>query len=112
MEWLVDAPWREYPAGLVMIVGAMAAVFGARRGVDGIVRPLRDTGKALTFYRGFRQTVLGLALLGVGAAWLWQSPLLLSLSLIIGAGEIFESSLDVWALTKGKDFRINITLRR
>jgi hypothetical protein len=26
--------------------------------------------------------------------------------LIIGAGEVFESSLDVWALTKGKDLRL------
>ena len=106
MEWLVDAAWRDYPATLLMSIGALVAVIGARRQADGIMRPVGDPAKALTWMRGFRQTIIGLAVLGTGAAWLWQAPWLLAISLIIGAGEVFESSLDVWALTKGKDLRL------
>jgi hypothetical protein len=106
MEWLVDASWREYPAAVVMLAGGIVALIGARCQADGITRPISDPAKAITWMRGFRQTVLGLAVLGTAAAWLWQAPWLLALSLIIGAGEIFESSLDVWALTKGKDLRL------
>lgn len=106
MDWLVDAAWREYPAAVLMATGGLLALIGARRQADGILRPIGDPAKALTWMRGFRQTILGLALLGTAAAWLWQAPWLLALSLIIGAGELFESSLDVWALTRGKDLRL------
>jgi hypothetical protein len=106
MEWLVDAPWREYPAAVIMLAAGLLAFAGVRRQADGIMRPIGDPAKAVTWMRGFRQTILGLAAMGVAAAWLWQAPWLLALSLIIGAGEIFESSLDVWALTKGKDLRL------
>jgi hypothetical protein len=106
MEWLVDPEWRTYPAAFVMAAGALIAIAGTRRQIDGITRPIGDPAKAVTWMRGFRRTIIGLAILGVGAAWMWQAPWLLALALIIGAGEGFESSLDVWALTKGQDLRL------
>ena len=30
----------------------------------------------------------------------------------LSSGELFESSLDIWGLTKAKDLRISITIRR
>jgi hypothetical protein len=105
-------PGRTYPAAILMALGTLIAVLGTRRQADGILRPMGDPAKAVTWMRGFRQTIAGLAVLGIGAAWLWQAPWLLALSLIIGAGEIFESSLDVWALTKGKDLQLGPRVNR
>jgi hypothetical protein len=68
--------------------------------------PVRDPDKGLTWMLGFRLTVAGLAVAGVGAAWLWQRPFLLALALSIGGGELFESSLDVFALRRGRRWRI------
>jgi hypothetical protein len=106
MEAIWEVTWRLYPASLLALAGALIALTGVRRQVVGIMRPVREPGKGLAWMRGFRQTVIGLAVLGVAAAWLLDAPWLLALALIIGAGELFESSLDIWALTKGKDFRI------
>jgi len=101
-----------YPALLLMAPGLVTMLLGARRQAHGILLPVRDPAKALTWLRGFRQTIVGLALLGVGTAWLFGAAWLLAISLIIGGGELFESSLDIWGLTKAKDLRISITIRR
>lgn len=112
MEWLVDAPWKDNPAAILMALGTLIAVVGTRRQATGIMMPTGASAKAVTWMRGFRQTIAGLALLGIGAAWLWQAPWLLALSLVIGAGEIFESSLDVWALTRGRDLQLGPRLNK
>ena len=51
--------------------------------------------------RGFRSTVIGLALLGIAAAWTWQLVWLLVLSLAIGGEETFESSIHAYAIRRG-----------
>jgi hypothetical protein len=113
MEWLVESDWRQLPAAILMAVGAAVAIVGFRRQIDGIARPIGDPAKGLTWMRGFRRTIIGLAILGIGAAWMWQAPWLLALCLIIGAGEVFESSLDVWALNGGaKNLRLGPRTRR
>src|SRR5262245_28692458 len=107
MDWLVESDWRQLPAASLMLTGVLLAIEGARRQIGGITRPIGDPSKGLTWMRGFRRTIIGLAILGIGAAWMWQAPWLLALSLVIGAGEVFESSLDVWALSGGgKDLRL------
>ena len=47
-------------------------------------------------------SILGLALAGVGASWLWNLKWLLILSLAIGGEEILESSLVIYGLKRGK----------
>ena len=106
MSWILDWVWSGYAAAALMAAGAYLTLVGLRRQVDGITRPIGDPAKTVTWMRGFRRTIIGLAALGIGAAWMWEAPWLLALSLIIGGGEVFESSLDVWALTKGKDLRL------
>jgi hypothetical protein len=110
MEWGLELARHEYPAAALMVVGSIVAVMGMRRAGRGIAKPIGESSKVVTFYRGFRQAVVGLAVVGVGAAWMWHAPWLLALSLVIGLGELLESTIDIWAVTKGKDFRI--TLRR
>ena len=106
MGGLLGAEAGTYAAALLMAVGAAVALIGLRREWDGIRRPLRDPAKVLTWYRGFRLSIIGLALLGIGAAWLWELTWLLVLSLAIGGEETLESSIFVFALTKGKDLRL------
>lgn len=64
--------------------------------------PVRDPNKGLTWMIGFRLTIVGLAIAGVAAAWAWHSVFVLVLALLIGGGETFESSLDIFALKRGR----------
>ncbi len=70
MGGLFGAEAGTYSAALLMAVGLVVAALGLRREWDGFRRPLRDPAKVLTWYRGFRLSIIGLALLGIGAAWL------------------------------------------
>lgn len=103
-------PWHYFPAWTLMAVGGLVALVGTRREIVGLRMPWKHPGKALTFMVGFRISVIGLALMGIGAAWAWDILWLLVLSLAIGGEETLESTVHIYALTKGKDLRI--TYRR
>lgn len=102
METIVDLPWRAYPASVLLGGGALLAAYGLVRQIRGIVMPVRDPDKGLTWMVGFRLTIVGLAVAGVAAAWVWHSAFVLVLALLIGGGETFESSLDIFALRRGR----------
>jgi hypothetical protein len=102
MEAIVELSWRIYPAYALLATGAALAAYGLTVQYRGIVKPIRDPDKNLTWMRGFRLTVVGLAVAGIAAAWAWQSVFLLVLALLIGGGETFESSLDIFALRRGR----------
>ena len=51
--------------------------------------------------RGFRLTVIGLALAAIAAAWAWQLGWLLVLALAIGGEETLESSIHAYAIQRG-----------
>lgn len=102
MHALIDLSWRGYPAAVLMALGAALALRGLRTELEGMKRPARDPAKALTVMRGFRLAVVGLALVGLGAAWAWQLAWLLALSLAIGGEETLESSIAIFALRRGR----------
>ena len=102
MDTIVDLTWRIYPAFVILGGGALLAAYGLLVQFRGIVKPIRDPEKNLTWMRGFRLTIIGLAIAGVAAAWAWHSAFLLVLALLIGGGETFESSLDIFALRRGR----------
>jgi hypothetical protein len=81
------------PTGLVMLV------LGFRRGAAGMRRHHRDPPRALALLRGFRISIVGLCLAGVGAGLLWDVGWLVALSLIIGGEELFESTIVITAMT-------------
>jgi hypothetical protein len=54
--------------------------------------PWSSTARLLTWLRGFRLTIVGLALVGIALSWLWGETWLLVLSLGIAGEEIFETS--------------------
>ena len=105
MEVLDLAP-EEWAAWVLMALGGPVAAAGLRLEWAAIIRPQKDPGKALAFFRGFRMSVIGLALIGIGAGWLWDQTWLLVLSCAIGLEETIESTIDIFALTRGKDLRL------
>ena len=103
MEAVTDLSWRIYPAWAIMVLGAGLASWGLRLEAHGLFRALRgDSAKNLTWIKGFRLSVFGLAVLGLGAAWNWSLVWLLVLSLAIGGEEILESSLVIYGLRRAK----------
>jgi hypothetical protein len=92
---------------LVMVgIGIPVAAHGLRVEWRGIRMPIRHPDKVLTFFRGFRLSIIGLALIGIGVALMTDQLWLLLLSIAIGIEETIESSIDVFALTRGKDLRL------
>jgi hypothetical protein len=101
MEALMDLSWRLYLALPLMVLGAALAVWGIKRGVHGLICALRgDSAQLVTLMEGFRLAIVGLVVTGIGAAWAWHIPWLLVLSLVMGAGEMLESSIDIFALRR------------
>jgi hypothetical protein len=81
------------PAGLALLV------LGIRRAAAGVRRYHRDPPRSLALLRGFRISVVGLCLAGVGAGLLWNITWLVGLSLIIGGEELLESTVVITAMT-------------
>ncbi|MEX0682204.1 MAG: hypothetical protein WD904_01235 [Dehalococcoidia bacterium] len=98
--------WQTVAQIALMLAGVPLAVRGLWREWDAILRPIGDPEKVLKFFRGFRMSIIGLSLIGLGAGWLWDQTWLIVLSAAIGFEETIESSIDIFAMTRGKDFRI------
>ena len=66
------------------------------------VRPPGGPERALAYLYSFRRVVVGLALVGAGAAWVEQVPWLLAACVCIGVGELLESSYYIGVLRWGQ----------
>jgi hypothetical protein len=87
-----------------MAVGGVCAVWGACQGWEGLRGAVRGAAvQLIPLMEGFRACIIGLALVGIGAAWVWHLPALLVLVLAIGRGEVFEMSRILFALRHGAD---------
>ena len=107
METLVHLSWRLYIAVPLMMLGAALAVWGSKRGLKGLLRAVRgDSTHLIPFMEGFRATIIGLALVGLGVAWVWHLTWLLVLSLATAGGETLETSLILCALRHGSSLEI------
>jgi hypothetical protein len=98
MEDVLQSGWGSVAAVALLALGVVTAVRGVRRCRDAFPRPRAASMQPLGWMRGFRLTMIGLALAGVGAAWLWDLGWLLLLSLAIGGEETLESSIAIHAL--------------
>jgi hypothetical protein len=94
----IDPFWAHPAAIALLICGLVLVVRGLRGGRDGARALLGTRTDMLSRIEGFRLTVFGLVLIGVGAAVLGQAKWLLLLALGIGVVEILESStlIAVW----------------
>ena len=100
METLTDLSWRIYPASALMALGVAILSSGIRLEVEGIRRPTGDSMKMVTVIRGFRITVIGVSLAGLGASWTWHIMWLFVLSLVFGGEEVLESSVHLFILRR------------
>ncbi|SRR6266542_5431885 len=108
MEALESVSWQTVAATSLLASGAPLLIAGLWREWDGLRRPLRDPAKVLTWVRGFRLSMIGLALAGSGAGCLFGQTWLVVLSLAISGEETLESSIMHFALTRGRDLRITV----
>ena len=104
MDALVELTWRGYPATALMLLGAVVAARAVLLCRAAWRRPLSGPMQPLAWMEGFRLFVIGLALAGIGAAWLWQLGWLLALSLAIGGEETLESSIAITALRRARRY--------
>ncbi len=93
----LDPAWGTAALGL-MIGGLLLTLRGLRGGRDGARALLGQRTDMLSRIEGFRLTIFGLVLIGIGAALVWEARWLLLLALGIGFVEILESStlIAVW----------------
>ncbi len=100
MDAVVELPWRLFPASALMGLGALLVMLGLRRGGDGFGRAAVDRFGVVDFVRGLRLMLLGLALIGLGAAWQWHLLWLFVLALVFGAEEMLETSVVIRVLRR------------
>ena len=107
MELVVHLSWRLYLALPLMALGVVIAIRGAKRARPALVSAVRgDPSRLVTLMQGFRATVIGLALVGIGAAWIWHLTWLFIVSLAIACGESLETFLVIYALRHGAHVEI------
>jgi hypothetical protein len=112
IDTLAHLSLRLYLAFPLMVLGAALAVWGAKRGLKGLLYAVRgDSAQLVPLMEGFRAAMIGLALVGIGTAWVWHLPLLLILSLAIGGGETLETSLILFALRHGSHLKLGPQVR-
>ena len=94
----LDPHWMNPVAFVVIALGLMLVWRGLSGGRDGERALLGQRIDMLNRIEGFRLTVFGLVLVGIGAAVIWHAQWLLLLVLGIGFVEILESSalIAVW----------------
>jgi hypothetical protein len=100
METIIETPWRVVPVALMVLAGAAMFLLNLRRYIAGLRRGLREPGGNLGTMQAFRLGVIGLAVVGIGLAWLWRQPWLLALALAVGGEETLESSIAIAALRR------------
>jgi hypothetical protein len=98
MQLLEIVPWERGLAAVIGLVGLLTfwrGMLGGRGGECGLVRRHISMLDRLI---GWRLTLVGLTLAGIGAAWFWDLRWLLVLSLGIGFVEIHEAThiLKAW----------------
>lgn len=98
MMALWDLGWRLYPAIALIAVGGLLTLRGGWLGWESARTPIERPGKNLTWMRGFRKSVQGLALVALAAGWAWHVPAIVAAALVIGFEETLETSIAIWAL--------------
>lgn len=101
-ELLIDWPGRALPSSLLILAGLGFSTFG----VATLGRALRisvwHADRNIVWMRGFRVAIVGLAIAGVGTAWLTQQFWVLLIALAIGGEELLETSVLLYTLRRGR----------
>ena len=99
METLYRLSWREYPALSLAILGVVLVACAVRDEREATRRYRFGTDpRLIALLRDFRRAVIGLELIGIAAGWYWHVPAILAIAILIGAGEVFETTNDITAI--------------
>ncbi len=93
--------WPTLPLVTAALIGAGLIALAVIRQVTAH-SPWSQTSRLLIWLRGFRMTIIGLALIGTALALLWGQTWLLVLSLSIAGEEIFETSWMISTLERDR----------
>ena len=96
---IISAPWRAYPAAVLAAAGIVLLGKGLWFGFAGSQGLFRER-EALGWMRGFRLAVVGLCLLGIAVAWVWQVLWLFVAAGAIMGEELLETSVIVEILER------------
>ena len=102
MDAIWTLSWRVYPAAGLVAAGVALVVAGLWRERRSLALPVTDPAKGGALVRSLRSVLTGLAVAGIGAAWVYHVPYLLGLCLIIGGEELLETSLVIGAMNEGE----------
>lgn len=105
MDTIIEATWRIYPASALIVAGAIILAYAARAAIAAARIDAFAGGKGLAFLTASRIAIIGLGALLLGVAWITQTLWLAVLVAIIGAGELFESTLDISGLRNSRTLR-------
>jgi hypothetical protein len=96
--------WRIYPAAALAIYGLALLANGLWFGFRGSNGLLRER-EALGWMRGFRLAVVGLCLVGIAVAWVWQVLWLFVAAVGIMGEELLETSAIIEVLKRAPSSR-------
>jgi hypothetical protein len=100
MSALWESDLRIALATPLLLLGLWLSVTAIRSTVTAFRMAAMATDKNLRIMRGFRSAIVGTGLALVAAGWVWQIEALVIAASLIGAGELFETSLNVAALRR------------
>jgi hypothetical protein len=93
--------WPAYPLAALALLGTGLVALAAIRQIRAH-SPWSQTSRLLTWLRGFRLAIVGLALVGIALALLMGQTWLLVLSLGIAGEEIFETTWMISTLERDR----------
>lgn len=98
-------PWQLLAPALLLLAGALLTARGGIWLVRAFPHPRSRSMQPLTWMRGFRMTLFGLSLAGMGGGWLWGVPWLFWLAFAVGLEETIETSIAIHGLRLGEQYQ-------
>jgi hypothetical protein len=106
VEAIIESPWRIYPVAALAAFGVYLLWRGLRGEWRAYKMPARFDGKGVAMLRGMRLTIIGVCVIALAAAWMFQILWLAVLAAIIVGEETWETSTMIDGLTSGKNLRL------
>jgi len=102
LELLWNTDLRLSIAPSIAVLALYYAAHGASMSWTSLHQPAATPGKNVALMRGFRALITGTAVACIALGWLLHVPALVIVVAIIGGGELFETSVDVYALRESE----------
>jgi len=93
---------HDLDEGAVDLAELYYAAHGASMSWTALHQPAMARGKNVALMTGFRALISGTAVACIALGWLLHIPALIVIAAIIGTGELFETSADVYALRQSE----------